>query len=201
MYSTHARNTMLDAIGVTHASLHTAYSAVGANEVAGGAPAYARKAATFNAAAGGAKTSSNAPIFDVPAAATIRFIGFWDAVAAGNFKGMVANGASSGTGIGEFEFWIDVVANTVEHAAHGLLDGDKIVFYNGAAPGGLVEGTVYFVVNKTVDDFQVAATLAGAAIDLVSQAADSVVCAKIVEETFGAQGTHTVTSSSLGLNN
>ncbi len=201
MYSTNARNTMLDAIGITHASLHTAYSSSGASEVTGGSPAYARKAATFAAAAAGSKASSNAPVFDVPAATIVRFIGFWDAVTVGNFKGMVANGASVAGGVGEFEFWVDTIAETINHIAHGLLNDDKVVFYNGTAPGGLTEGTVYFVVNKTADNFQVALTLGGAAINLTAQAADSVVCAKIIEEPFGAQGTHTVTSSSLGLNN
>lgn len=192
---------MLDAIGITHASLHTAYSASGANEVTGGSPAYARKAATFAAAAGGSRASSNAPVFDVPAATTVRFVGFWDALVAGNFKGMVANGAAAAGGIGEFEFWVDVTGDTVNHAAHGLVNGNNVVFYNGTPPAPLVEGTVYFVVGAAADTFQVSATLGGAAINLTAQAADSCVAAKIIEETFGAQGTHTITSSSLGLNN
>lgn len=195
MYATHAKNTMLDAIGITHASLHTAYSAAGANEVAGGAPAYARKVIGFAAAAGGSKASNTAPAFDVPAATTVRFIGFWDALAAGNFKGMVANGGS------EFEFYVDAAADTVKRVAHGLVNDQKVVFYGGTAPTGLVEGTVYFIVNKTADDFQVSATLAGSAINITGQAADSCVCSVIVEEAFGAQGTHTANSGgTLSLN-
>jgi hypothetical protein len=186
---------MLDAIGITYASLHTAYSATGASEVTGGSPAYARKSATFAAASGGSKASSNAPVFDVPASTTVRFVGFWDAITSGNFKGMAANGGT------EFEFYVDATGDKILKVAHGLLNDQKVVFYNGTAPGGLSEGTVYFIVNKTTDDFQVATTLGGAAINLTSQAADSVVCSLIIEETFGAQGTHTVTSSSLGLNN
>ena len=41
-----AKNTMLDAVAPPYGSLHTAYSATGANEVAGGSPAYARKPLT-----------------------------------------------------------------------------------------------------------------------------------------------------------
>lgn len=186
---------MLDAFGITHASLHTAYSATGANEVTGGTPAYARKGITFAAAAGGSKASSSSPVFDVPVT-TIRFIGFWDALAAGNFKGMVANGGS------EFEFFCDLTADTINTKnPHGLVNGDKHVFYNGTAPGGLAEGTVYFVVGAAANSFQVALTAGGAAINLTAQADDSVVCSKIIEEAFGAQGTHTVTAATLALNN
>lgn len=195
MFSTHARNTMLDANGTTHASLHTAYSASGANELTGGSPAYARKSISFAAAASGSKAASSAPVFDVPAATVVRFVGFWDALSSGNFKGMVANGGA------EFEFFCDLAGDTINKAAHGLSNGNNIVFYNGTAPGGLTEGTVYFVVGATTDTFQVAATLGGAAINLTGQAADSCVCSRIIEETFGAQGTHTVSAATLALNN
>lgn len=51
-FTTTAKNTMLDALTVTHASLHSADpGATGTNELAGGSPAYARKAVTVNAAA------------------------------------------------------------------------------------------------------------------------------------------------------
>jgi hypothetical protein len=194
MYSTNARNGMLDAIGITHASLHTAYSSTGANEVTGGSPAYARKSATFAAASGGARAASNAPVFDVPAAATVRFVGYWDAVSAGNFKGMVGNGGT------EKEFAVDLTADTVKVVAHGWSADQKIVFYGGTAPGALSEGTVYFVRAPATDTFQVAATAGGAAINLTSEAGADCVVSAIVEETFAAQGTFTVSSSNLNLN-
>lgn len=81
---------MLDALAPTHASLHTASPGdTGANEVAGGAPAYARKAITFGAAAAGAKAATTQPTFDVPAGTTITHVGFWDALA-GSFLGYAA---------------------------------------------------------------------------------------------------------------
>ncbi|MGH9928794.1 MAG: phage tail fiber protein [Pyrinomonadaceae bacterium] len=199
MYSTQARNVMLDNIGVTFASLHTAYSNTGANEVTGGAPAYARKSITFNAASGGTKAANNAPVFDVPPGTTIRFMGLWDALTAGNFKGMLANVPSGG--ITEFEVYADLTADKILRVAHGLVNDNKVVFYNGTPPAPLVEGTVYFVVNKTANDFQVSATQGGAAIDLTAQATDSVVCSQIIEEAFGSQGTETVSTTTLGLNN
>jgi hypothetical protein len=54
----------------------------------------------------------------------------------------------------------------VSKTAHGLLNDDPVVFNtSGALPTGLTAGTVYYVVNKNTDDFQVAATVGGAAIN------------------------------------
>lgn len=90
-YSTHAKNYMLDQLGTNKAlyySLHTADPGdTGATEVSGGAPAYARKAAAWNAAAAGAKDNSNAPVFDVPGGTTVSYVGLWDALTVGNFIG------------------------------------------------------------------------------------------------------------------
>ena len=70
---------MLGALGVTQASLHSADPGQnGANEISGGSPAYARKAVTFGAAASGSITQSGTdPVFDVPAGATVAFVGYW----------------------------------------------------------------------------------------------------------------------------
>ena len=91
-----ALNQMLDALdeapgapasGIAYLSLHT--DAVGggsANEVTGGSPAYARKAATWGAASAGSKALTNQPVFDVPAV-TVRRVGFFSAVTAGTYFG------------------------------------------------------------------------------------------------------------------
>lgn len=65
----------------------------------------------------------------------------------------------------------------VSLTAHGLSNDDPVVFTtSGALPTGLTAGTVYYVVNKNTDDFQVSATVGGSAIN-----------------TSGSQsGTHTV---------
>ena len=91
-YSTLGKNAMLDSLGAlaVFASLHTADPGDnGANEVAGGSPAYARKGVTWNAAAAGSMDDSTtpAPVFDVPASTTVAFVGFWSAVTAGTFYG------------------------------------------------------------------------------------------------------------------
>ncbi|MDP1793196.1 MAG: hypothetical protein Q8K63_03575 [Acidimicrobiales bacterium] len=85
-----AKNVMLDALaGVAgYMSLHTADpGSTGTSEVAGGSPAYARKAVTWNAAASGNLDNNANPTFDVPAATTITHAGFWSAASGGTFYG------------------------------------------------------------------------------------------------------------------
>jgi hypothetical protein len=54
----------------------------------------------------------------------------------------------------------------VSKTAHGLSNDDPVVFStSGALPTNLTAGTVYYVVNKNTDDFQVSATVGGAAIN------------------------------------
>ena len=69
----------------THVSLHTADpGTTGADEVTGGAPAYARKAASWTA--GGVDGVVTATVtFDVPSGVTVTHVGLWDALTAGNF--------------------------------------------------------------------------------------------------------------------
>jgi hypothetical protein len=56
-------------------------------EPAGGAPAYARKAATWGAAAGGAKALTGTYVFDIPPAFTVKSVGFWTALTNGTLLG------------------------------------------------------------------------------------------------------------------
>lgn len=85
-YSINGKNTMLDNLGVTHVSAHTAAPGEsGTNEVTGGT--YARKSITFSAAAAGNLDSSNAPVLDIPAGTTVTHIGYWSALTGGTFLG------------------------------------------------------------------------------------------------------------------
>lgn len=84
------RNVMLDGLGavVDFVSLHTADpGATGTSEVAGGSPAYARKAVAWDAASGGSMASSGDITFDVPGSTTIRFLGYWSLASGGTFYG------------------------------------------------------------------------------------------------------------------
>lgn len=178
-------------VGATHLSLHTAYSTTGTNEVTGGAPAYTREAATWGAAATRSKATTASGVFDVPAGTTVRWVGIWDAVTVGNFLGMTPNGG----GIPESFVVPDIANDTLEAPGHGFSNTNTVVVWTVPGftlPTGLAEGTVYHVRDVTTDDLKLAATAGGAAIDLSTVGAGSLM--RLVEETFGAQGVHTVTS-------
>ena len=184
-----AKNTMLAALSIDSCSLHTAFPGLtGANEVTGGTPAYARKAVTFAAPAGGSRALSAAVTFDVPAT-TVRWFGFW---VGGTYVGYAANGGS------QLLYVVDTVANNVRSPVHGLTNGTKIVFFNGTVPAPLVEGAVYFVIAATTDTFQVSATSGGAAVVLTGQPNNSAL-QTIVEDVYASQGSHTLSADSYGL--
>jgi hypothetical protein len=56
--------------------------------------------------------------------------------------------------------------DTVSSTAHGMLDGDKVIFTDVGASTAIRPDRVYYVVNKGTDTFKVAATLGGAAITI-----------------------------------
>lgn len=187
--TTAAKNTMLNALTIDAASLHTAFPGLtGANEVTGGTPAYARKAVTFGAAAGGSRSLSAAVTFDVPAT-TARWFGFWSS---GTFVGYAANGGT------QLLFQVDVTNNLVRSTAHGLTNGTKVAFFNSTVPAPLVEGTVYYVVNAASDTFQISATNGGIAIALTATGSGCAL-STLIEDVYASQGTHTLNTDTVGL--
>jgi hypothetical protein len=58
--------------------------------------------------------------------------------------------------------------DTVTEVAHGLSNGDEVSFATIVTTTGIVANTIYFVVNRTTDTFQVAATSGGAALPLTT---------------------------------
>lgn len=198
MLTTGGRNQLLDATDVSFLSLHTDYAGTTqANEVTGGSPAYARKSVTWASAASGSKASSNAQVFDVPAATTVSWIGYSTASTAGSGRAVAPNGAAPQ------EFQVDTAGEFILVPGHTYINTNKVVFYGGTPPGGLTAGVIYFVVGATTDKFQVAATSGGSAINLTAQAAADCVVSIIVPETFGAQGTMTLAigNTTLSINN
>lgn len=201
-FADQAVRVMLDALdesqaaGAKFGSLHSAYSTTGANELVGGAPAYARKAATWAPASGRSKATSAGMVFDVPGGNTVRWIGFEDAVTAGNFLGMVPNGG----GVPEAFVVPDIANDTLEAPAHGFSNGQTVVVWvvpGAPLPAPLVEGTIYSVISATTDDLQLSLTAGGAAINIT--VVGSGFLQRLVEEVFGAQGTHTVTTATMTL--
>jgi hypothetical protein len=70
--------------------------------------------------------------------------------------------AESGTA-----FTVDASTDFLTSSAHGLLNGERVmVFSSTTLPTGISARTVYFVVNKTADTFQLSLTSGGTAIDL-----------------------------------
>jgi hypothetical protein len=88
--TTAEKNSMLAklAADAPFLSLHSADpGATGTNELTGGSPAYARKAASWGTPAGGAMSPSAYPTFDIPAGSTVAYVGYWSAASAGTFCG------------------------------------------------------------------------------------------------------------------
>ena len=67
---------------------------------------------------------------------------------------------------------VDFATDTITIVGHNFDNGDEVEYTSPAHPaysiGGLVSGTTYFVVNKTVNTFQLAATVGGAPINLTN---------------------------------
>jgi hypothetical protein len=94
-FSNNAYTVMLEAIRTgKFISAHTGDPGVdgqSGNEVTGGAPAYARKASAFNAAAAASMALTGTVTLDIPAV-TVSFLGLWNhvtATATTNFYGRV----------------------------------------------------------------------------------------------------------------
>lgn len=67
-------------------------------------------------------------------------------------------------------FTADSGTDVFTDTAHGLSDGNRLILSNsgGALPSGLSVSTVYFVINKTDNTFQLSATEGGSAIDITT---------------------------------
>ncbi len=62
----------------------------------------------------------------------------------------------------------DASTDKVSLTSHGLANGDRVKFGGTAVPGGLTAGLWYYVVSSATNDFKVAATSGGSAINLTS---------------------------------
>ncbi len=200
------KNRMLDALAgsatgspIAYLSLHSGIpDASGSNEIAGGAPAYARKAVTFAAASSGAiSKNGTSPVFDVVGATTVFFVGYWTAVTGGTFLGYnpVNGGAVDGFAT------VNASGEAATNYAHGLVNDDRIILKappGGALPTGLDAATIYFVVGATTDTFQMSITSAGSPVNVT--VSGEMYFQKAVGEVFTIQGTMTVNTLSVSLN-
>lgn len=97
---------------------------------------------------------------------------------------------------------VDIVNDKIGFVAHGYSDTNQITFYSAdTLPGGLTQGTTYYVLNKTADDFEVSATSGGAAISLTSEGTGVRYVAKALSTVFTAATTDIITATAHGLSN
>lgn len=189
-----AVHAALDAIlpsgaGNSYLSIHSDYSATGANLIG------SKTSANFSAAATRQKALSAAVDISVPSANTVKWVGAWDSTQA-IFKGMVPNGGSAKT------FQVDLTNNRIYCEGHGMSNDDKVVFFGGTAPTGLTAGTEYWVVGTTPGDpdyFQVSTSQGGGAVDITGQAGAGCVLSKLVAEVYAGSGTHRVNTFTVTL--
>lgn len=187
-------NGLLDYWGTNDArymSVHSAYSATGANEISGGSPAYARLLVSWASASGESKSLSGTPYtFNMPASSSGAWIGFWDALTSGNFAGMFPSGNATG-----FTFTAPASTDTLLAPGSAYAANQTAVVLNtggSALPSGIVVGTVYYAVSVSGDSFQLSATSGGSAINLTSDGSGIVQAITVLP--FPSQGTLSVSA-------
>lgn len=140
---------------------------------------YSRKAVTnstseFAAASGASasKTNSNNWTWDAATitsgTVTVTAVGVFDAAQDGNMTRWadLEGTEKIGTAIAS--------TDTITSPAHGFNNNDILVVrtvLNATFPSGITDGTSYYVVNKSTDDYQLSLTLGGAAIDITGSGA------------------------------
>lgn len=87
-----------------------------------------------------------------------------------NVSGVVATSTNYGTAAALPTVTATASSDKVNSAAHGLSNGDTVIFTALTGGAGLAVDTAYFVVNKTTNDFQVSTTKGGSAIDITTDA-------------------------------
>jgi len=84
---------------------------------------------------------------------------------------------------------VNITTNTITSTAHGLVNGAQLNYNNAAGTSitGLTSGSDYFVINKTVNTFQLALTSGGDAIDISGTGNNS--------QTFASTGNYDLTGT------
>lgn len=173
-------------------SAHSAFSATGANELSGGT--YARVAVTWASPSGASVALTGTPYnINAPASSSVAWVGFWSASTAGTFGGMFPGGNASG-----FAFAAPSSTSVLLAPGSAYANGTTVVVLpvpGGSLPGGLAEGTVYYVVSASGDTFQLSTTLGGSAVTITADGAALV--QGITVESFGSANTYSVSGASV----
>lgn len=191
MIPTVTKNSALDGVVIDTASLHSDFpGSTGANELTGGS--YARKSIVLNAASGGQRLLNAGVTFDVPSS-TVRWFGFWEGT---TFKECAPNGGDTPK-----NFMATPSDDKIVCTGHGWSDDQKVVFYRGTPPGGIVEGRVYYVIDAAADTFKVSETVGGTAVSVTSSAGYQCCVAAITEEVYASADTHTLSAATFAMPN
>lgn len=130
--------------------------------------------------------------------------GVFTTVSATDKIGKTGHGLTNGTAVifqGEPSIEVfGVFASTkaddkITQEAHGLVDTDQIMFTDGDVPAPLVRDTIYYVVSAAADDFQVALTSGGAAINITGPNASNLRIRQPVASTLVRGTTYFVIST------
>jgi surface protein len=87
----------------------------------------------------------------------------------------------------------------VTRNSHGYTDGDTVSFYRIQSTTGIFEGQVYYVINSTINTFQISATSGGSAINLTTNGSASLLPYKIATVTITSQAGQNLTSVNLAV--
>lgn len=165
------------AVGNLYLAMHTAYPGRGGTQDTSEATytGYAREAVprdgTGFSAASGEITLTPEVLFGERTDDALETLRFWS-------LGKESTGVTDIVYLGHLgddptPFTSDLTTDQLELCeGHGLADDDEVVVYDvagdSALPTGLVEGTVYFVINLSGNTAQLSATQGGAAINLTT---------------------------------
>jgi hypothetical protein len=64
---------------------------------------------------------------------------------------------------------VNTITDVITIASHGFIDNTPIIFKStNALPSGIVENTTYYVINATLNTFQISTSIGGSAVDITS---------------------------------
>jgi hypothetical protein len=180
------------ASNASYASVHSAYSSSGANELSGGS--YARVAVTWGSPAGAAVSLTGTPYsVNIPASSTAAFVGFWSALTGGTFQGMFPGGNYSA-----YAFTGPSATSVILAPGSAYTNGTTVCVFNSPGsvlPGGLTVGTVYYIISASGDSFELSATSGGSAITI--SADGSGIVQQIAVELFTSAGAYSLSGATV----
>jgi hypothetical protein len=192
-----ATNYMLNEMAAagTWASLHTAFSSSGANELP--SSPYGRVGLAWAAAGGGTVSLASQPAaFSVAGTTTVEYVGFWNASAVGGGT-FWAMGAVGGGPLYEFTAGTYLVNGnyfTIPSASFSL--NQAVVLFpsaGGVLPTNITEGAIYYIsATPTGDNYNISTTSGGGSVTPASNGAG--IIQTINPETFGSPGTLQLTT-------